>query len=63
MDEKFIRLNPKGLLLSLRYHAKVSFVSTIISENIERFKTYSIDYVYSRLHNENQTDEINHCRM
>eukprot|EP01083_Nonionella_stella_P109635 319892_1 len=56
MDEKFICLNHKGLLLSLRYDMKVSLASHIIAENIQRSKTYCIDYVYSRLENESKTD-------
>lgn len=56
IDEKFICLNHKGLLLSLRYDMKVSFVSTMIAQNIERAKTYSIDCVYQRVENESKTD-------
>lgn len=56
MDEKFICMNHRGLLLSLRYDQKVSLVSTIVAEHVERTKTYSIDYVYSRLENESKTD-------
>ena len=56
MDEKFICLNHRGLLLSLRYDQKVCYASTVISENVNHSKTYCIDYVFSRLENETKTE-------